>query len=126
MKKYFKNIQKIKIAPLWQDLTLVFVGFFILMYAVAKGDNDLILIIFGIIGGIFMVLGIIELVYEIVKQVSFTTGSALVKVFNIKIYTRRIGFLISMVVRDAQEAKGVSLVFLFIIFLIGFVVGVMM
>jgi len=96
------------------------------MYAVAKGNNDLILIIFGFTGGIIMGLGIIELVYEIVKQVSFTTGSALVKIFNIKIYTRRVGFVISMIVRDAQEARGVSLIFLLMIFILGFILGLIM
>ena len=115
-----------KLAPLWQDIILVVVGFFILMYAVAKGNNDLILIVFGFTGGIIMALGIIELVYEVVKQVSFTTGSALIKMFNIKIYTRRIGFVISMTVRDSKEARGVSLIFLLMIFILGFVLGRMM
>ena len=70
-----------------------------------------------------MGLGIIELVYEVVKQVSFTTGSALVKMFNIKIYAQRIGFVISMVIRDSKEARGVSLIFLLMIFILGFVLG---
>ncbi|PIQ73049.1 hypothetical protein COV58_04590 [Candidatus Roizmanbacteria bacterium CG11_big_fil_rev_8_21_14_0_20_36_8] len=112
-----------KLSPIWQDMTLIIIGFLFLMYAVAEGNDDLILMIFGFTGGIIMGLGIIELVYEIVKQVSFTTGSALVKIFNIKIYTRRVGFLISMVIRDSKEARGVSLVFLLMIFILGFVLG---
>ncbi len=125
-KDHLQKNRHFKLAPLWQDIILVVVGFFFLMYAVAKGNNDLILIVFGFTGGIIMALGIIELVYEIVKQVSFTTGSALVKMFTIKIYARRVGFLISMVVCDAKEARGVSLIFLMMIFILGLVLGRML
>lgn len=122
---FFKKLRSIKLSPLWQDIILVVVGFLFLMYAVAKGNDDLILIIFGFTGGIIMALGIIELVYEVVKQVSFTVGSALVKIFNIKIYARRVGYLISMVIRDSKEARGVSLLFLILIFIVGYILGKM-
>jgi|GEM_PF-5129345 len=109
-----------------QNILLIVVGFVFLLIAIAFGSHDIVFMIFASIGGIIMILGVIETVYELVKQVSFSAESALVKLFNIKIYTKRVGFLISMLVRDAKEARGVSLIFLLMVFILGFVIGRMM
>lgn len=114
-----------KVSSIMQDIFFVVFGIFILLIAVLyDSDSLLILLLYGA-SIILIIYGLLEIFAEIVLRTSLASRSVFGKLLDIRVYARNVKGIMHVSVREYREAKGVSLLFLLLILLVGIMIGLL-
>nr|MBP9798283.1 hypothetical protein [Candidatus Woesebacteria bacterium] len=86
-------------------------------------SESMFTLLFVILGILTLIYGLFLMVLTLTKNTALAATSWLKKLYGIKVDSHLKDWIMTVCVREAREAKGVSLLFLFMILGIGFLMG---
>jgi hypothetical protein len=114
-----------QVSPFMQDLFILSVGILILISAFFIEEDTLPFYLFLAAGIALSVGGVCLAVFTVLKAVLTTLYSGFRTLYGIRVDAKQDGWLMSIVVREIQEIRGVPLLFILFILLIGFMLGLL-